>query len=652
MASFNDKMKINSAIDSRVKLDLGCQHVTTADWMQFGVAYNKELVPTEKIDVRMETFFRMMPLVRPTFGRANVNNRAFFVPYRTVFPGWNDFITDASHVPYNNTQAISQAQGLIAKVPTFTNDTFLQAVTMTVLQQSGQFFYRAATTAESNAGTYDFSLAYSATNPPSWAPQVGNFVWTATGRQMMKIMNSLGYNFSFDMSNTQEYSALPLLAVARIYVDWYFPSHYLNSSLYADVMAILKYDGQTSQVLNANQLNALLGLINFVNYDSDYFVSAWENPTGPNNSNASIITINSIDNGGANGTVNAVGVSTYPGVAKADNSPTIMRNGGQGGLPGSNVSPVGNISQFVIDSLKKLTDYMKRHQLVGARALDRYLSRFGVELKHENEDRSYYLGGQKVPVQIGDVTSQSDTFNSGNAGDGEVNEGAGLGDFAGKGIGYGDGHWTYETNEYGQFVIISTIIPATGYFQGVDRNILHIQKLDFYTPEFDSLGSQAVSAAELYLPTNGNQFIAAGYTDAQQFQQIWGYSPRYAEYKVGHDRLTGDFRYGSKNVGEESWHMFRDIDAFMSNGAWIGPQDFKVGLSFIRSLDRSQYDRIFQGAVQEDGISVVNITQDMFKMIYNFEVASWSPMKSLYDNYEFEDKGKKVTEDVNGVKLN
>lgn len=647
MASFNDKMKINSAIDSRVKLDLGCQHITTADWMQFGVAYNKELVPTEKIDVKMETFFRMMPLVRPTFGRANVNNRAFFVPYRTVFPGWNDFITDASHVPYNNTQAISQAQGIISKVPTFTNDTFLNAITMTVLQQSGQFFYRAATAGESQTGAVDFSLGYSGQTVPSYA-QVGDYVWTATGRQMMKIMNSLGYNFSFDMSNTQEYSALPLLAVARIYVDWYFPSHYLNSSLYANVMAILKYDGQTSQVLNASQLNALLGLINFVNYDSDYFVSAWELPTGPNGGNYSNFSMVSIDNG-TNSSYDLFvsnGTGGNSNQTRQPSSPTISR-----GTSATN-GLVGNISQYVIDSLKKLTDYMKRHQLVGARALDRYLARFGVELKHENEDRSYYLGGQKVPVQIGDVTSQSDTYDSGNNADGEVNSGAGLGDFAGKGIGYGDGHWTYETNEYGQFVIISTIIPATGYFQGVDRNVLHIQKLDFFTPEFDSLGSQAVSAAELYLPTDGDQFINAGYTDAQQFQQIWGYAPRYAEYKVGHDRLTGDFRYNSKNTGEESWHMFRDIDAFMSNNAWTGPQDFKVGLSFIRSLDRSQYDRIFQGAVEEDGINVANITQDMFKMIYNFEVASWSPMKSLYDNYEFEDKGKKVTEDVNGVKLN
>ena len=43
---------------------------------------------------------------------------------------------------------------------------------------------------------------------------------------------------------------------------------------------------------------------------------------------------------------------------------------------------------------------------------------------------------------------------------------------------------------------------------------------------------------------------------------------------------------------------------------------------------------------------------DNFTVIHNFEIAAYAPMKPLYDTYEFEDKGKKVTLDVNGVKMN
>ena len=118
MANFLNKLKINSAVDSRTKFDLGCDHITTANWMEYSIAYNKELVPREKIDVNMETFFRMLPLAKPTFGRASVNNRAFFVPYRTVWYGWDDFITDAPHVAYGNG---SGSSGLVSQVPVIEN---------------------------------------------------------------------------------------------------------------------------------------------------------------------------------------------------------------------------------------------------------------------------------------------------------------------------------------------------------------------------------------------------------------------------------------------------------------------------------------------------------------------------------------------------
>ena len=102
MASFLDKIKVNTAIDNRNKLDLGCDHITTANFMQYNVAWFKELVPNEKISVSMETFTRLNPMPVPTFGRAKINNRAFFVPFRTIFPAWNDFITDVRHTYANN----------------------------------------------------------------------------------------------------------------------------------------------------------------------------------------------------------------------------------------------------------------------------------------------------------------------------------------------------------------------------------------------------------------------------------------------------------------------------------------------------------------------------------------------------------------------
>lgn len=597
MASFLDKVKIKNAIESRTKLDLGCDHISTANWMQFNVAYNKELVPKEKIDVNMETFTRMLPLTKPTFGRANINNRAFFVPYRVVYPAWNDFITDAVHVPYSDT--ITNNGSVYSAVP-YTTMVYLRNLFIT---------------------NNDFAVEPSQGQDPDIDFMNGNleqkYVLTSLGRQAMKILQSLGYEIIWDTDDNSVISMLPLLSVVKVYVDWYWPSDYMDNNAIKVLESCLKLDGVGSYSgavpFGVNQLATIFRNISFVCYDSDRFTSAWDNPSGPNSGNNSIINIpdtTSID----------VAYGTYDGMSVdnniiSNNTPVVFNPDEEG--DGS----LRNVSQFVVTALKKLTDYMKRHQIAGARAIDRYLSRYGVQLSSEKLNRSQYLGNYKVPLQIGDVMSNADTDNSG------------LGNYAGKGIGYGQGHFDYETDEYGQFIIISSIVPAVGYYQGLDRNVMHINKLDFWTPEFDSLGTQPITTAEVY--TTMNQANDIGGNNAT----IFGFTPRYSEYKVAKDRLTGDFRYASKNVGEDAWYLMRNLDPFFSGEA---PSDIVHNLSFVQGKDYEQYNRIFQTATNQD---------DKFRMIYHFEIASYSPMKPLFENYEF-DGGKESTIDANGVKLN
>lgn len=291
------------------------------------------------------------------------------------------------------------------------------------------------------------------------------------------------------------------------------------------------------------------------------------------------------------------------------------------------------ISQYLLNSLRALTDYMKRHQLVGSKAADRYLARFGKALAAEKINRSVYLGAHMQDIQIGDIMSTADS------------DGAQLGAYAGKGMSYGNGGFEYDTDEYGLFIVLSSLVPAVGYFQGIDRNVQHVSKLDFWTPEFDSLGSQAVGAMELYVPTHfGNSYVGLD-------SQVFGYLPTYYEYKVKNDKVTGNFRVNSINGSHplsdsgfnaaNSWYLMRVFD----NTDYTAADEIVHGPAFVDGKsDFSQYKRIFY--------DVKASSPDNFTVIHNFEIASFAPMKSLFDSYEFEDKGKKVTEDVNGVKMN
>ena len=225
----------------------------------------------------------------------------------------------------------------------------------------------------------------------------------------------------------------------------------------------------------------------------------------------------------------------------------------------------------------------------------------------------------------------------------------GLGEYAGKGIAYGEnGSFNYKTDEYGLFIVTSSIVPATGYYQGIDRTVKHVAKSDFFTPEFDSLGVQAITADELYVSKAGDSSLANSIHD-----HVFGFTPKYAEYKIKNDKVTGNFRINHLNgtsLGSASWHLMREFDDgdFDSSVAKVNH-----GVNFVYSRgDMGQYNRIF--AYQSDTLESWLKGSDPFILIHEINVGSVSPMKPLYDNYEFNDsdKGREIDLDVNGVKMN
>lgn len=318
----------------------------------------------------------------------------------------------------------------------------------------------------------------------------------------------------------------------------------------------------------------------------------------------------------------------------------VVNTGSSSGSPILDIQSAGSgFTQYALDALKSLTDFVKRHQLVGSRALDRFYARFGKSLSAEKLNRSVYIGADNIPLQFGDVFSTANT------------DSARLGDYAGKGLAYGGNEkFEYNTDEYGMFIIVNSIVPKVNYYGGQDRVTLHVNPLDFWTPEFDQLGVQAMSKAEVFSPMGNEEYNFAGdlvldrlaqWSNPDLTDTIFGFTPRYSEYKVGRDRLTGDYRmFDSAGDTSDAWHLFRN-PLLQTNGG--SAQTFVHDHRFVQGYDYQQYNRIFYNT---------DTDFDKFYIIHNFDVVSHSPMKPLYETYEFEDKGKKVLADVNGVKVN
>ncbi len=570
--------KVANAVTHFTDLDLSSQHLTTANFMEFNCSKIMELVPKQSVDMTVSTFTRLAPMPLPTYGNADINTRAFFVPMRTIMRGWNEFIDDTDYIDANG-------NSFVPYVPQIYNSEIVRCLS------SAEY------ATETSSPTFDIEVFDA-------GGQSRRYIFTPKGKYAYKLLCSLGYRVVFDLrAQAVIHSALPLLAVMRVYSDWYYPSAYVDDTRSISIRKWFIWDN-TDNIADfpsrfvANELDVAFDVMYRVAYDSDYFVSAWDNPVAPNGTAYSPISVND---------------------TTTEDSAIINTE--------TNGTPVAkwsfNLSQFAVDALKAATDYMKRHQLAGARVLDRYLARWGVRLPDAKLNRSTLVAQNSVKIQFGDVTSTSDTGF------------ASLGSYAGKGIGRQELNVQYSTDEYGYLIVISTIVPKTAYYQGTDRMTFHTSRLDFYTPEFDALGVQALATRELYVPTRGEMNV--NMNDA-----VFGFVPRYGEYKRGYDNMTGDLVLKSKNAGLEAWSLMRDVSSYFQSDPY---DEVTHGINFVDADDSAQYNRIF---------NITDVEEDKFYIIHNFSIQSRFPGKSMYDSYEFreEDKANKVDIDINGVRAN
>lgn len=584
MANF-DKQKVTIAAGNKSKLDLSSTHITTSSFLTLQPVYYRHMLPGETIKGNANVLSRLAPVTVPTYGRCRINLRAFFVPFRTVFPNFNEFITDTigSNV---------SASSLVSGSPVVPNNSFVKLFT------SGYSFF-------------GVSLALPIVNPgdPYDFENGGTkYVLSFYGRHVMKILQSLGYRIIWEDKDQTDFlwSALPLLSFAKVYLDWYFNQAYLDSVSYLGIQQLLKYNDPTSSLsLGAGDVFNIVNVCFSVFYDNgnDVYVNSWDNPVAPNTGNFS--SFNGLD-------------ITDPNASSALVS--MFSNGTPYMQQGSNPS-LG--SQYLHDFLKSATDYVKRNQLSGALQIDRFLTRFGVNLDSAKANRSIYVSSQSIDIDFGSVMS---TANS---------NGTPVGDYAGQGLGRGEFGFEFTSDEFGFFVVMSSIVPSAHLYQGADRNNFHIDKMQFFQPEFDNLGVQAIKKAEVYVSKNSSFGNALGYIDSD-----FGYAPRYYEYKQKSDFVTGDFVSEPAMIGGDSWHLNRILD----DSKWPDVSYMHHSLDFTRGItDIDSYNRIFNYTGEDI---------DMFYLVYHFAVQSLAPCKSLFDTYDFDSAGDALSMNGNNAKVN
>lgn len=592
MSGVPEKFQVATAQHPSAHFPMEGVHVTTNSFFRVSPILVKYLPRTMHGKAHVNTFTRCVPMPSPVLSQAKENTRYFLVPARVLWPSWYSFIVDTIDVDSNGATKPNM-------VPTFKYSDLLTALLSHNAFDVEQDEHFIDLVIKSSGGTRGYK----------WKNPV-----------LYSVLKSCGYEFPYvdftDLSSTDlTFSALPLLAYLKVIVDWYVPSAYASVS--ADVVQFLQIiNTRGSYSLTVNQLNVLLSLFNRVTYDSDRFVDAFDTPTGPNNGLASAYNIPdvSIFKTPANPS-EYVGASVQ---SDTDNDvpPMIPTSTGQ-----------YDVTQYALSMLKSLTQFLRRHQLSGGRAVDRWLADFGLGLNADKSLRSQYLGSDVAPVQFGDVMSHADTA------------GASLGDYAGKGLAFNrsDKGAFFDCAEDDCFlVIINTTIPKVCYSDGYDRQVRALSRLDYYQPDFDGIGTEGIEVGEVCVCAGDGSSYASTHPEYYQSVNLFGFAPRYSWMKCLGDKLSGDFGIRHLSVGLDSWHLFRRFDRRYS------PQLLVHGLNFVEPEDASQYSRIFNIEGGDEFIKIHHISLDVE-----------CNMLPYYDDYLLSHgKGKKVKMRAQGETLN
>lgn len=556
-----DVLKVKSAVKTRNKFDLSRTHLTTMNFGEIVPLLAEETVPGDKFSISADYFSRLAPLVKPTYGKFQFKTVSAFVPYHQLAADSDAWL--AGKVTWEGQTPVQRHFYVLTLVDwIITNCVTTVGATAT----NSQFTY------VNSSGTTVYNL------------------FTNKGRYYMKVMNALGYAIpsNVDLQTSSSWysafryfrlSAYPLLGFFKLYNDYMSQSQRYNSSALSSLLNNVKYGRSVTSLYNASGgdltaagIQAMFDWL-FLNYENDYFTSAWQSPNSAINS---IENINGLAVPGSTGTVSE---------GYYDDNLALPVSGGSVSIP-----------QRALDFLKDFDDWVRRNNYSGSRAVQQIYSRFGIKTDDYRSHYANVISTDSLPVQVGDVTATADATN------------VPLGDYAGKGIMAGSKDISCSVSDYGIILILGyfTVTPMNAF--GFDRKVLRSGPLDYYNPEFDGLGADAISLGEIYAdPTH---------TSTVQDNGIFGFTERYNSYRYGRDQITGEFRDYDAAGDMNCWHTGRNLSAIRTAGGLVAQSTSMNTLP----QSNSEYNRIFSNTSGD---------VDHFYLTARFDVSAVRPMLNL-----------------------
>lgn len=196
-------------------------------------------------------------------------------------------------------------------------------------------------------------------------------------------------------------------------------------------------------------------------------------------------------------------------------------------------------SSITVEALREafaVQEILESLSLRGSRFVEFLRGNFGVTPDDYRLQRPQFLGGL-----VSQVAVQTVLQTSGYSGDDSRDM---TGYAAGRAFSAAGGTvFKQRFKEHGYIIGIASVMPQAYYYQGIPRHFLRKDRFDYYLVQTAHLGEQPIENKELYFDPD-NTF--------ERNNKVFGYIPRWAEYKVATNGIHGDFR-GNLNY----YHMAR-----------------------------------------------------------------------------------------------
>nr|QJB19054.1 MAG: major capsid protein [Microvirus sp.] len=237
---------------------------------------------------------------------------------------------------------------------------------------------------------------------------------------------------------------------------------------------------------------------------------------------------------------NASGNMVLTGLGTAQ---TNMQFGTQTGLSGT--ADLSTATAATINQLRQAFQIQRiyeRDARGGTRYTELIQAHFGVTSPDARLQRSEYLGGGSLPLNVNPIAQTSSTATQptpqGNL--------AAMGTVSGHGLGF-----SKSFTEHCVLIGMVSVRADLNYQQGLNRMWFRSSRFDFYWPALSHIGEQAVLNKEIY---------AVGSANPSQDAAVFGYQERYAEYRYKPSLVTGQMR-SNDATPLDTWHLAQNFAA-------------------------------------------------------------------------------------------